>query len=206
MRSGDPARAGSPPTERRIDAHGSPGCFELGQDDIDKEAIQDFVNHVQKDGEGSSINGKISELNLFACSVAAGDAGQSFLEQLAAKLRASVSGYTAANWDTKEPRWYTAGERREKFPPVADCLWDCDGSNDGFVTVGDLLAVLTQWDLTNDSPPDTCDAGGDCDYDGNGCVDVTDLLKLLAQWSDTAVNPGTECPCPDQPETCPPGG
>jgi hypothetical protein len=161
---------GNEPIHVTIDAHGSPGCFGLGQDDIDKNSIQDFVNHSQPGGEDSSIAGKISELNLFACSVAAGDAGQSFLDQLASKLGANVSGYTGANWDTKEPKWYTAGELRKKSPPVI-CPWDCEPLPDGFVNIPDFLALLAQWNQV----------GTSCDFDGGG-VSITDFLKFLGNF------------------------
>ncbi len=59
------------------------------------------------------------------------------------------------------------------------CEWDCDGSADGNVNVGDLLALLGAYDP---QAPAICD-GGACDYNGNGCVDVVDLLKLLAHYT-----------------------
>ncbi len=68
----------------------------------------------------------------------------------------------------------------------AGCPWDCDGTNDGIVSVTDLLAMLAQWDTTN--PP--CDGGGQCDYNDDGCVDVVDLLKLLAHYDPA----GAGCP------------
>ncbi len=63
------------------------------------------------------------------------------------------------------------------------CPWDCDGSNDGVVSVTDLLALLAQYDPL--SPADC--TGGACDYNGDGCVDVVDLLKLLAHYDPAGV-------------------
>ncbi len=59
------------------------------------------------------------------------------------------------------------------------CPWDCDGSFDGNVNVGDLLALLGQYDS---GAPDNC-TGGSCDFNGDGCVDVVDLLKLLSHYT-----------------------
>ncbi len=61
------------------------------------------------------------------------------------------------------------------------CPWDCDGSNDGVVNVGDLLALLAQYDTT------PCAGGGFCDFDCNGCVDVADVLTLLAHYDPAGV-------------------
>ena len=66
---------------------------------------------------------------------------------------------------------------------VVGCPWDCDGSNDGAVNVGDLLALLGQYDSMS---PNNC-TGGSCDYNGDGCVDVSDLLKLLAHYDPVGV-------------------
>ncbi len=73
--------------------------------------------------------------------------------------------------------------------PPPSCPWDCDGSGDGNVNIGDLLALLGQYDP---QAPGVCAGGGSCDYDGNGCVDVTDLLKLLAHY--TTDPSGLGCP------------
>ena len=71
---------------------------------------------------------------------------------------------------------------------VADCEWDCDGSNDGNANVSDLLSLLGDWDITS---PIGC-TGGSCDYNNDGCVDVVDLLKLLGNY---ATDPsGIGCP------------
>ncbi len=66
------------------------------------------------------------------------------------------------------------------------CPWDCDGLDDGIVSVTDLLALLAQY---NPQSPTNC-TGGSCDYNGDGCVDVVDLLKLLAHYDPA----GLGCP------------
>lgn len=65
----------------------------------------------------------------------------------------------------------------------AACPWDCDGSDDGAVSVIDLLALLGQYDPQS---PANC-TGGACDYNGDGCVDVVDLLKLLSHYDPAGI-------------------
>lgn len=60
------------------------------------------------------------------------------------------------------------------------CPWDCDGSNDGYSNVLDLLALIGQYDP---GAPTVCAGGAPCDFDADGCVSVTDLLKLLGEYS-----------------------
>jgi len=50
------------------------------------------------------------------------------------------------------------------------CPWDCDGGNDGLVSINDFLKLLAQWGTLNT-----------CDFDGGG-VGITDFLALLANW------------------------
>ena len=66
---------------------------------------------------------------------------------------------------------------------AAPCPWDCDGSNDGIVSVTDLLALLGQYDSES---PNNC-TGGSCDFNGDGCVDVLDLLKQLGHYDSAGV-------------------
>ena len=51
------------------------------------------------------------------------------------------------------------------------CPWDCDGSNDGIVGIGDFLAVLAQWG----------GSGTSCDTGGPG-VGINEFLDTLANW------------------------
>ena len=56
---------------------------------------------------------------------------------------------------------------------VEDCPVECpDINGDGYVDVGDLLAVIDLWG-TSDSP---------ADINGDGIVDVTDLLAVVGSW------------------------
>ncbi len=66
---------------------------------------------------------------------------------------------------------------------IVICPWDCDGNNDGIVSVPDLLTLLGQYDPMS---PNNC-TGGSCDFNGDGCVDVVDLLKLLAHYDPLGV-------------------
>jgi hypothetical protein len=50
------------------------------------------------------------------------------------------------------------------------CQWDCGGTNDGVVGIGDFLLLLAQWGLPTS-----------CDFDGDG-VGITDFLTMLANW------------------------
>ncbi len=77
-----------------------------------------------------------------------------------------------------------AGESYVVFSPA--CRFDCDGTDDGIVSVTDLLALLAQYDVM---APARCE-GGSCDYNNDGCVDVVDLLKLLAHYDPA----GLGCP------------
>jgi hypothetical protein len=57
--------------------------------------------------------------------------------------------------------------------PVVSCPWDCDGSNDGWVTVNDFFTLIAQWNQV----------GSSCDF-GLGAVgvDVVDFFELIARW------------------------
>ena len=59
---------------------------------------------------------------------------------------------------------------------VIICQSPCSGDTDGngFVNVGDLLAVISQWGT----------GGGSADIDGSGTVDVGDLLLVIGGWGD----------------------
>ena len=57
------------------------------------------------------------------------------------------------------------------------CVEDCDGSNDGMVTVLDLLALLSNW-----NGPGACDIQPADPACGDDVIDVVDLLALLGKW------------------------
>ena len=84
------------------------------------------------------------------------------------------------------------------------CPYDCDGSNDGIVGIGDFLALLAQWGI----PGAPCDKTG-----GDLGVGILDFLGLLAAWGPCPVNAVKCClpidleaycadPTSDPPEAC----
>ena len=54
---------------------------------------------------------------------------------------------------------------------VAGCIADLDGN--GYVGVGDILALIDQWGVCNQCP---------ADFDNSGSVDVVDLLEIVNMW------------------------
>jgi len=54
---------------------------------------------------------------------------------------------------------------------VAGCIADLDGN--GYVGVGDILALIDQWGVCNQCP---------ADFDNSGSVDVVDLLQIVNMW------------------------
>ena len=62
-----------------------------------------------------------------------------------------------------------------KIVASIECPWDCDGSNDESVGIGDFLAVLAQWSQIGTS----CDFGA-----GAPGVGVDEFLAVLSAWGD----------------------
>jgi len=70
--------------------------------------------------------------------------------------------------------------------PLGNCPEDIDGN--GFVGVGDLLAVIKQWgDCGDGTYRPAADVNGDC------CVDVSDILQVIAAWGQDCGPVGACC-------------
>lgn len=107
---------GNMPVSVTINAHGSSGSIEIGGEVLDINNLSDFTNAVQ---------GKISSLNIFSCSVAEGAAGWAFICALEAALGVNVVASTGTMWDTvsNPPRWYTAGVMTSWEPEPPSLEW-----------------------------------------------------------------------------------
>ena len=113
-----------------------------------------------------------------------GGDGRVLIVQLATADGAGFEGLMNILYESGgEPFTTVATFQHLAEPP---CPWDCDGSNDGIVSVLDLLALLAQFDP---GAPNNCN-GGSCDYNADGCVDIIDVLKFLAHRDPT----GMGCP------------
>jgi hypothetical protein len=82
-----------------------------------------------------------------------------------------------------DPTFPGKGEpiRMRRSGQPESCPWDCAAKPDGIVSIGDLLALLSQWG-----------GPGTCDFFGNG-VGIDDLLELLNRWGLCPAPPNDEC-------------
>jgi hypothetical protein len=96
---------GNMPVDVVIDAHGCGGSFSLGTEEVDIDNVDELCEPLQ---------GKVSSLTIFACSVANGQAGKDLIDALSTCLGIPVLAYTGNNSDTEpgsgDVKWYTAGE------------------------------------------------------------------------------------------------
>ncbi len=74
-------------SEIQIISHGSPGCLQLGNNELSLETLNRYANSLQ--------TWSVNTLLLYGCNVAAGDAGVEFIEKLrkitGAKIAASAN-------------------------------------------------------------------------------------------------------------------
>lgn len=121
------------PIDVSIDAHGSPGNIELGNDRIDGDNAAAFA---------ASIDGMVSNLTVFACSVADGAEGEALMCTLEQELGADSMGYTGENWDNppdEAQAWWTAGE----------CYsWEACSPDDAIIEIDDAINDVDGGDLS----------------------------------------------------------
>ena len=86
-----------------IDAHGVSGEIDLGTEILKMDNLEAFLEKVKD---------KISNLIIFTCSLAEGEAGRAFLCAFEQGLNGNVTGYTGSSTDNPGPPaiWYTSGE------------------------------------------------------------------------------------------------
>ncbi|MEZ2322181.1 MAG: DUF4347 domain-containing protein [Microcoleus sp.] len=74
-----------------IISHGSPGSLQLGTAQLSLDTLKSYANQLQKWAASLSA---ASEILLYGCSVAAGDRGREFVEQISRLTRAKIAAST----------------------------------------------------------------------------------------------------------------
>ncbi|MGP1384444.1 MAG: DUF4347 domain-containing protein, partial [Thainema sp.] len=72
-----------------IVSHGSPGCIYLGNSQLSLDTLESYTAQIQ-----SWFPSQASELLIYGCNVAAGDAGEEFLTKLHSLTRANIAAST----------------------------------------------------------------------------------------------------------------
>lgn len=122
---------GNQPISVTVDAHGSSGSIEIGGENLTIDNIADFAD---------AVAGKISQLNVFACSVAEGADGIAFICALEEALGCNVIASTGVMSDLGEDpnQWFTEGEMVSWEPPSNPIIYSVSPS---VAAPGELVQV-----------------------------------------------------------------